>query len=253
MHIKHYHPEYTKLLGSTPNVADLAYARTVGESIDEIVPKVRTLPPTAEKPFKIDTTPKPKSMVKVLTPKLPPKLDEYDPKRTVEKLPISNMPRPATKDAEIIRLLNSDPKCKGIDSIFEPSPPKLDLYPKLELETQKSEVRYPEKLKELLNKPDLQSKKDEIVPTRPTGLKTILPVIRVQEEAKTEGHSTDINLEQSIKSHLIVKYPEKNRLSRKRRTSDNDSTKKRRQSFKYDTDEYSDFCEGMFYLFKVFF
>ncbi|KAK3921180.1 PHD finger protein 20-like protein 1 [Frankliniella fusca] len=32
MHIKHYHPEYTAFMGSTPNVADLAYARTVGES-----------------------------------------------------------------------------------------------------------------------------------------------------------------------------------------------------------------------------
>lgn len=34
MHVKHYHSEYTKYLESTPNVADLAYARTVGESLD---------------------------------------------------------------------------------------------------------------------------------------------------------------------------------------------------------------------------
>ncbi|XP_065199941.1 PHD finger protein 20 isoform X2 [Planococcus citri] len=34
MHIKHYHREYKSLLKSMPNVADLAYARTVGESID---------------------------------------------------------------------------------------------------------------------------------------------------------------------------------------------------------------------------
>lgn len=39
MHMKHYHPEYSKFLGSTPNVADLAYARTIGESIDDIIPK----------------------------------------------------------------------------------------------------------------------------------------------------------------------------------------------------------------------
>lgn len=39
MHIKHYHPEYSKFLGSTPNVADLAYARTIGESIGDIIPK----------------------------------------------------------------------------------------------------------------------------------------------------------------------------------------------------------------------
>ncbi|XP_076228860.1 PHD finger protein MBD-R2 isoform X2 [Nomia melanderi] len=39
MHIKHYHPEYSKFLGSTPNVADLAYARTIGESIEDIIPR----------------------------------------------------------------------------------------------------------------------------------------------------------------------------------------------------------------------
>ena len=39
MHVKHYHPEYSKFLGSTPNVADLAYARTIGESIVDVTPK----------------------------------------------------------------------------------------------------------------------------------------------------------------------------------------------------------------------
>lgn len=239
MHIKHYHPEYTKLLGSTPNVADLAYARTVGESIDEIVPKARTIPATIEKPIKTDTTPKPKSTIKVLTPKVHPKIE--DPKKTVEKLPIANMPKPATKDAEIIRLLNSDPKSKGIDSIFEPSPPKVDLYPKLESDAPKSEIRYPEKLKELLSKPDLLSKKDEIAPNRPTGIKTILPVIRLQEELKTEILPSDID---PTKPHLNVRYSDKHRLNRKRRTSDNEPGKKRRQSLRYDTDEYSDYYEG---------
>lgn len=41
MHIKHYHPEYNKFMGSTPNVADLAYARTIGEPVEDIVPKSR--------------------------------------------------------------------------------------------------------------------------------------------------------------------------------------------------------------------
>ncbi|KAJ8664725.1 hypothetical protein QAD02_006387 [Eretmocerus hayati] len=39
MHIKHYHPEYSKLLGSLPKVADLAYARTTGESIEDLLPR----------------------------------------------------------------------------------------------------------------------------------------------------------------------------------------------------------------------
>ncbi|XP_012214996.1 PHD finger protein 20-like protein 1 isoform X3 [Linepithema humile] len=42
MHIKHYHPEYSKFLGSTPKVEDLAYARTTGESIEDIIPKKST-------------------------------------------------------------------------------------------------------------------------------------------------------------------------------------------------------------------
>lgn len=42
MHIKHYHPEYSKFLGSTPKVEDLAYARTIGESIEDIIPKKPT-------------------------------------------------------------------------------------------------------------------------------------------------------------------------------------------------------------------
>ncbi|XP_044592246.1 PHD finger protein 20-like protein 1 isoform X3 [Cotesia glomerata] len=42
MHIKHYHPEFSKYLGSTPNVADLAYARTIGEPIIDGTPKKST-------------------------------------------------------------------------------------------------------------------------------------------------------------------------------------------------------------------
>ncbi|XP_014204979.1 PHD finger protein 20-like protein 1 [Copidosoma floridanum] len=45
MHIKHYHPEYSKYLGSTPNVADLAYARTIGESVEDVLPKKSRAPP----------------------------------------------------------------------------------------------------------------------------------------------------------------------------------------------------------------
>lgn len=35
MHIKHYHQEYSNLVASTPNVADLAYARTTGEPLED--------------------------------------------------------------------------------------------------------------------------------------------------------------------------------------------------------------------------
>lgn len=40
MHVKHYHDELSKQLGVCPNMTDLAYFRTVGNSIDDMVPKV---------------------------------------------------------------------------------------------------------------------------------------------------------------------------------------------------------------------
>lgn len=43
MHVKHYHAEYNQILGTTPNVADLAYARTVGQSIDDVSPSTSFL------------------------------------------------------------------------------------------------------------------------------------------------------------------------------------------------------------------
>lgn len=248
MHIKHYHPEYTKLLGSTPNVADLAYARTVGENIDDIVPKAR--PPTIPEKPRVDTTPKPKSTIKVLTPKVPPKIEEIDSnKKIIDKVPTVipstvNIPKPATKDAEIIRLLNSDPKSKGFDSIFEPSPPKIET-PELITKTIIEAPKYPEqKLKEIY-RPEQVFKKEESS-TRTTGIKTLLPVIRVQEEIKVEPLvPSEVNLDQPGKSHINLKHPEgRGRPPRKRRTSDNESGKKRRQSYKYDTDEYSDFYEA---------
>lgn len=254
MHIKHYHPEYTKLLGSTPNVADLAYARTVGENIDDIVPKIRPLPPVIEKPLKIETTPKPKSSIKTLTPKVSLKADDVDAsKKSLEKSIAPNISKPATtKDAEIIRLLNSDPKSKGIDSIFEPST-KIDFLGKLESSdssfknSNDASSKYPDaKLKDLLLSKNVDSsvhKKEENI-NRPSGIKTLLPVIRVQEDLTKSESNIDNAVEAQLKSHLNVKYIDKSRLTKKRRTSDNESNKKRRQSLKYDTDEFSDYYEA---------
>lgn len=39
IHVKHYHEELAKLLGVCPNMSDLAYQRTVGQPIDESIPK----------------------------------------------------------------------------------------------------------------------------------------------------------------------------------------------------------------------
>ncbi|XP_034934323.1 uncharacterized protein MBD-R2 [Chelonus insularis] len=53
MHIKHYHPEFSKYLGSTPNVADLAYARTIGEPVLDVTPR-KSINSHAEKITKFD-------------------------------------------------------------------------------------------------------------------------------------------------------------------------------------------------------
>ncbi|KAJ8940034.1 hypothetical protein NQ314_010865 [Rhamnusium bicolor] len=97
MHVKHYHPEYTKFLDSTPNVADLAYARTVGENLDKS--------PSLSKPPPIKQT------VRTSTPKVP-KLPQ-SPLSEVSDLKPSVKPQsPAlskAKDAEIIKLLSAKP------------------------------------------------------------------------------------------------------------------------------------------------
>lgn len=69
MHIKHYHPEYSKFLGSTPKVEDLAYARTIGESIEDIIPKKPTFLEKINKSVKKKSLPE-KSPSTLLQPTL---------------------------------------------------------------------------------------------------------------------------------------------------------------------------------------
>ncbi|KAG0728992.1 hypothetical protein GWK47_031313 [Chionoecetes opilio] len=54
MHIKHYHPELLKKTSSwAPNVADLAYARTVGDHLDTAASPTHASPP-ADRTVKSD-------------------------------------------------------------------------------------------------------------------------------------------------------------------------------------------------------
>ncbi|KAL1491319.1 hypothetical protein ABEB36_011932 [Hypothenemus hampei] len=101
MHVKHYHSEYTKYLDFTPNVADLAYARTVGENLDR--------------------SPGPGKSVFLRTERISgtPKI----PKDSAAKSP--GLPDTKAKDAEIIKLLNqktstndSQPLPSGIKTIL---------------------------------------------------------------------------------------------------------------------------------------
>lgn len=144
MHVKHYHPEYTKFLDFTPNVADLAYARTVGESLDKSPDKKPVLKPV---PSKTDT--KPSTDIETKTPlALPSK----------------------SKDSEIIKLLGSKPN-EGRKDLDHVKPLSAALSPK----------QYPDiKLKDLLRSNNHHDDDLSLRPIAktPSGIKTLLPVTR---------------------------------------------------------------------------
>ncbi|XP_068904442.1 PHD finger protein 20 isoform X2 [Tenebrio molitor] len=180
MHVKHYHPEYTKFLDSTPNVADLAYARTVGESLDKS-PGVKT--PVA-KPLQKSTNLR--SSAKL----------SQSPQMESESKPQSPLPS-KNKDSEIIKLLNTKPfDGKKDNDAIKPLPAGLpsNMYPDI-------------KLKDLLNKSEGIPNRDDLnlralSTTRPpTGIKTLLPVTR--SENKTSPQLPDSEpVNNKIKSSL---------------------------------------------------
>lgn len=155
MHVKHYHPEFTKFLDSTPNVADLAYARTVGESLDKS-------PATPKATIKSAKTSTPKYTTKATDSPV------HEPELTVP---------PKTKDTEIIKLLNSK------SSFDVPNEPVDDVAKPVE-----------QKLKELLLKPLDTPKSPDFVnkPLTPkqTGIKTLLPVIRPTSASNDTAEQT---------------------------------------------------------------
>lgn len=174
MHVKHYHPEYTKFLDSTPNVADLAYARTVGESLDK-------------SPDRTNKSSLLRQSLKSATPKIAPARSstattnspqieaESKPAPQVVETPPNKSPK--HKDSEILKLLNSKPN--GDDSPKYPPGLPPNMYPDI-------------KLKDLLNKSEGVPKREEtnirnitVGTSRPHGIKTLLPVIR-QNEIKKE-------------------------------------------------------------------
>lgn len=152
MHVKHYHPEYSKFLDTTPNVADLAYARTVGDSLDRS--------PISSKSARF------RHVI--------PKVNQNQPNSPmVEESETNSQTAPTsakTKDSEIIKLLNAKPfdlKNEG-DPLPSGLPPNM--YPDI-------------KLKDLLSKSEGIPQRDDIdlktssTSSRPTaGIKTLLPV-----------------------------------------------------------------------------
>ncbi|XP_019869828.1 PHD finger protein 20 isoform X3 [Aethina tumida] len=153
MHVKHYHKEYTKYLDSTPNVADLAYARTVGENLE------KSPGPTKPPPSRAAT--------KSVTPKVA-KLPQSP---TVEPEIKCESPLPKAKDAEIIKLLASNPFDKKEPESIQPLPSGLpaNMYPDV-------------KLRDLLSDSEAMPKRDDLnlkslcSARPPVGIKTLLPV-----------------------------------------------------------------------------
>nr|XP_022905186.1 PHD finger protein 20-like [Onthophagus taurus] len=156
MHVKHYHPEYTKYLDSTPNVADLAYARTVGESLDRS--------PGPEKQQRLSTNTK-------STSKLTPKITQKEPNSVLE-----------ASHSEIIKLLSSKSDSNKKD---EPTSPILPsgLPPSM----------YPDiKLKDLLTKSEAIPKRDDIN-MKALISSTQRPSLKIKEEIDTDSPKSSSN------------------------------------------------------------
>lgn len=188
MHVKHYHPEYTKFLDSTPNVADLAYARTVGESLDKSPGLEKVTRAGSSKPTQKTSTPKIATGVKYLSSAV-----------EGEQNQIQMQPK---KDSEIIKLLNSRP----FDSIKKDEASEMPVLP-----SGLPPSMYPDiKLKDLLNKSEGIPKRDDInlrtlSAIRPagSGIKTMLPVVRTNE-LKSENSETPKQGKQNLKRKRIL-------------------------------------------------
>ncbi|KAK9879641.1 hypothetical protein WA026_006706 [Henosepilachna vigintioctopunctata] len=182
MHVKHYHPEYSKFLDTTPNVADLAYARTVGDSLDKSPVPAKSSKAKSSTPKLIHNNPQSPSLVDT----------ECNPRSPVHS---------KSKDAEIIKLLNTKP----YDSKSESDPLPAGLPPSM----------YPDiKLKDLLNKSEGIPKREDInlrtlsVTRPPAGIKTLLPVrkpeIKNEESAPSQEHVPKIKSKSSGKRKKVL-------------------------------------------------
>ncbi|ENN77255.1 hypothetical protein YQE_06084, partial [Dendroctonus ponderosae] len=176
MHVKHYHPEYTKYLESTPNVADLAYARTVGENLDRS--------PGPAKAAALKTADKTAT----------PKVAKASAGAHLEAAAGGSFaPDVKVRDTEIIKLLTQKPIEGGGENHHLPSGLPSNMYPDI-------------KLKDLLGKSDDLAMRDDIhlknlCSSRPSqgSIKTLLPVRHsnaLQSDLTESKRKKGINQEQ---------------------------------------------------------
>lgn len=195
MHVKHYHPQYTKFLDSTPNVADLAYARTVGESLDRSPGPDKTRIPTTKQLPKTST---PKSTTTTTT-KLQQSPSVSIPENDSKEISLK------AKDSEIIKLLNSKP----FDAIKKEDSSQIQAIP-----SGLPPNMYPDiKLKDLLMKSEGIPKREEVnlkslTTTRPSGIKTLLPVVRTPEVKVDEEKRQMLKRKRESSETIDVKVQE---------------------------------------------
>ncbi|XP_018332733.1 PHD finger protein 20 [Agrilus planipennis] len=193
MHVKHYHPEYTKYLDSTPNVADLAYARTVGENLTEKAEKLKQIPLKSQgsKNIPSKTTgsaPTQSTKNDSDPPSIFPCDDDNEDKMKIKEEALSVL-----KDSEILKLLNTKPSVGSVAIKYPPGLPP-NAYPDI-------------KLKDLLKKSDAvpgnvndsnsasSSSSSSLSYTnanRSSGIKTLLPIVKC-EIFKKEGDNSHEN------------------------------------------------------------
>ncbi|KAJ0181393.1 hypothetical protein K1T71_003478 [Dendrolimus kikuchii] len=143
MHIKHYHRELRKMLGATPKVADLAYARTMPTDIepvksnaDQRIIKVKITKPKREEPKENKESKESKEMkpeLQVVIPQLPmsPKQETEVRPQDSPKLRLAlnkpakapSGPRPPKRPKVLLPVRRPDPEPQEpAHEEFEPSP-----------------------------------------------------------------------------------------------------------------------------------
>jgi len=156
MHMKHYHPEYSNLFGASPNVADLAYARTSGGPLEDsraeaMTPRsslvervnkyeaerkahVDTPTSVSEKIQEIETSPQVEAAPEPIQPKVEKPEDEPPPSGETKLEEVTTTDDSLTKE-EPVSASEEQTDLEANDSVDAPSPPEVPAAEESETET----------------------------------------------------------------------------------------------------------------------
>lgn len=191
IHVKHYHSELSVQLGACPNMAELAYFRTMGTSIDESSPK-NQIPNSQffEKTF----TSEMRTVRKSLSPtriKVEPKVDE----------PTTSTPIAVDERASesLKRKLNTSQSMPEVKEKRKPS--AIDKVSTPEIASNNSTVDFASEDIEIaiastpIKKSDIKSAID----SKPVGSKAIIPRFKIGSIAKLKGKKSSPKKGKSFK------------------------------------------------------